>query len=412
MISGASLVVQNLAQGMAARGHSVLVIAASDQGQAYTVEEGRIKIVRLVSASNPKRAQQNVVLWSRKTIEDELKSFAPDVLHIHDILSMGIFGMLAAQMLNTPIVTTVHQLPWFVTAYLPKLPGLHETVEYSLWEYSRWLHKQSQTMVVPTRTIAETIHSKIGFRPEVITNGVDLCHFSKVELPQKKHDFLLNKYGLALNRPIILHGGRLDTDKQVDVVIRAAAKAMKKTNAQLLVIGDGEHREELVQLAQQLGIGNDSHFPGFVAPSGDLPELYRLASVFTTASEIETQGLVLLEALASALPVVSVNATCIPELVNHGKNGFLVAPRDIEGMAVSLTTIIRNPSLSKQMGLAGHAIVQEHAISTALNKHEELYGELFDKHQVPAEPTSFSLNKKSQSILRQLSNVWLRERGV
>jgi 1,2-diacylglycerol 3-alpha-glucosyltransferase len=172
------------------------------------------------------------------------------------------------------------------------------------------------------------------------------------------------------------------------------------------VIGDGEHHEDLVNLAEQLGIGEHSHFPGFVSPTGDLPELYRLASVFTTASEIETQGLVLLEALASGLPVVAVDATCIPELVIDGKNGFLVPPRDTDAMADRLDTIISNHSLSERMGRFGQAVVQEHSSTTALNKHEALYQELHA--QCLEMPEKISFINRYQSFFRQLPRIELR----
>jgi len=408
MISGASVVVERLANGMTARGHDVLVIAASDKGHTYTIIEGSLKVVRLASVQNPKRANQSFVLWSRKIINDELKHFEPDILHIHDILSMGVFGLRTAQTLNTPIVTTIHQLPWFITAYLPELPGLHKTIESSLWNYSRWLNKQCQTMVVPTRTIAETIEARVDFRPRAITNGVDLQRFNTHEIPSTRRDFLIEKYGLDPILPIILHVGRLDTDKRVDIVIRAAVKAVKQRNAQLLVIGDGEHRDTLMQLAHDLGIGKHGHFPGFVSPSGDLPEIYRLCSIFTTASEIETQGLVLLEALASGLPVVAVNATCVPELVIHGKNGYLVNSGDIDGMADALAKIIKKPSLAKKMGKAGHTIVQEHSITRSFNEHEELYRELIENLTAQI-PGFFSHDEKKQNLPRQSSGYKRRK---
>ena len=67
---------------------------------------------------------QKLILWSRKEIEDELIEFAPDILHSHDSLSIGVFGLKTAHALQMPTVTTVHQLPWYVTAYLPEVPGL------------------------------------------------------------------------------------------------------------------------------------------------------------------------------------------------------------------------------------------------------------------------------------------------
>ncbi len=407
MISGASIVVEKLATGMAARGHSILVLAASDKGHAYTTQKDSLKIVRLASVHNPKRAKQNFVLWSQKVINEELECFSPDVIHNHDLLLMGVSGIRAAHKLNTPITMTIHQLPWFITAYLPKLPKLNKAIESGLWKYSRWLDKHCQKMVVPTETIAKIIHKKAGFLPSAITNGVNLQHYSDVDLPANKRSSLIQKYGLDPDRPIILHVGRLDVDKQVEIVIHAAAKAMRKTNAQLLVIGDGVHREALVDLANQLGIQDHSHFPGFVSPLGDLPDLYRLANVFIIASEIETQGLVLLEALASKLPVVAVDATCIPELVKDGQNGFLVPPGDVDVMAGCLTALIKDKYLAEQMGQVGRSIVQEHSSETALNKHEALYQKLLSQYcESPKQVTVFN---RYQSFLRQLS--WLRFQG-
>ena len=405
MISGAAVVVKRLAHGMVARGHDVLVIAASDKGNAYTTKEDSLKVLRLASLPNPRRANQSFVLWSRKNITEEIKRYCPDILHIHDIFSLGIFGLKTAQSLNIPTVSTVHQLPWFITAYLPELPGLHKTVEYSLWKYSLWLNKQCHTMVVPTQTIAETVEEKVGIRPKSITNGVELQRFTTREIPSSRLKRLFEKYKLDPNLPIILHVGRLDTDKNVETVIRAAAVVIQKNNIQLLVIGDGEHRHMLIELADELGISDRSHFPGFVSPSEDLPELYRLSAVFTTASEIETQGLVLLEALASGLPVVAVNATCIPELVINGRNGYLVSPGDINGMAKALTDIISNPILAKRMGIAGRSIVQQHSITSSFDQHEAMYRELIEMGQGLSDdndsPISIAHKGKIQNILQQ-----------
>ena len=160
-----------------------------------------------------------------------------------------------------------------------------------------------------------------------------ISKFSTIHLSNPaKDDGLLEKYHLDPNLPIILHVGRLDADKRVPVVIRAAAKVMEQVPAQLLVVGDGECRESLMDLSRQLGIDNRSSFPGFVDLNTDLPDLYRLSTVFTTASEIETQGLVLLEAMASGLPIVAVDATCIHEVVKNQINGYLIPPGDESGI--------------------------------------------------------------------------------
>jgi glycosyltransferase involved in cell wall biosynthesis len=153
------------------------------------------------------------------------------------------------------------------------------------------------------------------------------------------------------------------------------------TNAQMLIAGDGECKEALQNQAKNLGIWEDCHFPGFISAKGDLPGVYRMADVFATASEIETQGLVLLEALASGLPVVAVEATCIPELVHNTINGFLHQPNDVDAFADSLTHLIHNPVQARQMGQVGRRLAEKHSIQYALNQHENLYQKTIVQHR-------------------------------
>jgi glycosyltransferase involved in cell wall biosynthesis len=107
--------------------------------------------------------------------------------------------------------------------------------------------------------------------------------------------------------------------------------------------------------------------------NSDLPDLYLLSTVFTTASEIKTQGLVLLEAMASGLPIVAFDATCIHEVVKNQINGFLIPPGNELGFVDALIHILEHPRTARQMGHAGYVIVQEHSTDHSLEKHEKLY---------------------------------------
>lgn len=405
MISGAAIVVERLAQGMAERGHPTLVLAASDKGQAYIEVTDNLRIVRLDSFPNPKRANQNYASLSFHIIANEFKSFEPDILHIHDMLYLGIEGIYIAHSMKIPVIGTVHQLPWFINAYLPDYPMLKESIEGSLWAYSRWLSKQCDAMVVPTQTIAQTIQSEAGLKTLVISNGVDLSHFSPHPLHTDEKERLCRKYNLDPKKPIILHVGRLDVDKNIEVVIYAAEKTLELTNAQLFVVGDGECKNSLQNLANGLGISEHCHFPGFISANGDLPGIYRMADVFTTMSEIETQGLVLLEALASGLPVVAAEATCIPELVKNGVNGFLIPPDDVDVLAKRLTQLISNPAFAKEMGSAGRELVKTHAIQYSLDKHENLYKKYVLQRQYSGERRISKSWTSGQHFRRLLNQV-------
>ena len=376
MISGASIVVQRLAEGMAMRGHVVLVMTASEKGEAYTEEFCNLKVKRLRAFQNPLRVDQSFSLWDRNRISTEFKEFKPHILHLHDPLSLGMAGLVTAHRLQIPVALTLHQVPRFVSAYLPNVPALQSTVESGLWSYGRWFLQQCEKVIVPSYAIAEEIHSHDIQRPDVISNGVDLHTFSPNPPDPGERETLCLRYGLDPDLPVVLHAGRLDMDKQVNLVIRAAAQAINQVGAQLLIIGDGRQRDELIELCANLGIGKICHFPGFVETNGDLPGLYRLAAVFVTASEIETQGLVILEAMASGLPVVAVKATCIPELVQEGVNGFLSQSGELEQMSAQVLRILMSPDRAKEMGRVSRALTQEHSIDRSIENHEVLYQSL------------------------------------
>jgi glycosyltransferase involved in cell wall biosynthesis len=376
MISGASLAVQRLAEGMAARGHVVLVMTASERGEAYTEEFNNLKVRRLRAFQNPLRVDQSFSLWDRNIISTEFKEFKPHILHLHDPLNLGMAGLVTAHRLQIPVALTLHQVPRFVSAYLPDVPALQNTVESGLWAYGRWFLQQCEKVIVPSYAIAEEIHSHDIQRPNVISNGMDLHAFNPDPPDPGERETLCLRYGLDPVLPVVLHVGRLDVDKQVNLVIRASAQAINQVGAQLLIVGDGRQREELIELCVNLGIGKICHFPGFVETNGDLPGLYRLAAVFVTASEIETQGLVILEAMASGLPVIAVKATCIPELVQEDVNGYLSPPGELEQMSAQVLRILMSPDRAKEMGRVSRALAQEHSIDNSIDKHEVLYQSL------------------------------------
>jgi 1,2-diacylglycerol 3-alpha-glucosyltransferase len=377
MISGAALVAQRLPEGIANRGHEVLVMAASDRKRPYTDSTTGFKLVRLRSFPNPVRVDQRFLLWPRREVAAELQAFRPDVLHLQDPLNAGLSGLLVAHALDIPVVLTGHALPWFVSAYVPALPGLRQGIEAGLWTYGTWLLRQCEAVVTPTHVIADIVSAHANCRPQVISYGVDLRHFTPRPAFPGEGETLRQKYGLTPSLPIILHVGRIDVEKQVDLVVRAAAQAMHSVNAQLLVVGDGRRRAAVIRLSAELGIRHLSHFPGFVSATGDLPGLYRLALVFITASEVETQGLVMLEAAATGLPIVAARAAAIPEVVEDGVTGYLVAPRDIEAMADRLVLLLRNPAQARAMGQAGRAkMMQKHSLDRSIEAYERLYRSL------------------------------------
>ena len=376
MMSGAALVIQRLAEGMAAREHSIMVLTASCPGMANTEKSQNLNLVQLHSLRNPLRVDQNFVVWSKEKIKRELKKFQPDILHTHDPLNLGLAAVRAARNENPKIVFTIHQLPWFITSYLPVQTRIKQVVEKSIWRYSQWFMSRCNGLITPSQKIAKIVHANSGFLPKVISNGVDLDLFT----PEKKHTHeareLCEKYELCPDDPVILYVGRIDPDKRVDRILKAVARVIQDTKVQLFVVGDGTQREELIQQSHSLGIQENCFFPGFISKYEDLPGIYRLADIFATASEIEIQSSVVLEAAASGLPVVTVNASSMAEFVMDGKSGFLLPPGDMDLFAEKLSRLLRNPNLRIQMGAAARKLAETHSNEQFLINHEGYYERL------------------------------------
>jgi len=369
MISGAALSAQQTAEAMAKRGHQVLVIAASDREHPYHTYTDNLTVVRLRSFNNPLRVGQRLMLSPRRKVLKLLQKFQPAIIHAHEPLQMGSIALKYAKRTNIPVTLTTHQLPWFVASYLPK--PLKPFVETILWEYARMSLKKYSTLIAPTHTIAGIIEEKTGLKPDVISYGLDLQTFHP-PLHSDLSAATRTKLNLPLNAPLILHVGRLDTDKSVDKVIRAAAPAILKSEAHLLIVGDGCQKNHLIRLCRGLKIKERVHFTGFIHPL-ELPEIYRAANLFITASEIETQGIVLLEAAASGLPIIAVNATCISEIVHNRMNGFLMDPGNLRAFSDAITTLVNDSTKAQVMGREGRIHAESHSILVTWTLHEELY---------------------------------------
>ncbi len=376
MISGAALFTRQLAETMADRGHQVLVIAASETGQAYLVRNKNLSVLRLPSTHNPFRVGQRLLLFSRSSLMKALREFEPEIIHTHEPFQLARVGLEYARPGQIPVVLTIHALPLFIASYLPGFT--RDYVERILWGYARSLAGKFTAVVTPTATTSALVTRETGIAANTISCGLNLQTFQPL-LPSEDESVLRRKWNLPLSKPLLLHVGRLDAEKHVERIIHAAARTVQQTAAHLVVVGDGVQKPKLIHLCRSLGIEDRVHFTGFVTVESGLPEIYRIASLFVTACEIETQGIVLLEAAASGLPIVAVRATCIPEIVRDGENGYLVEPGDINAMGEAMRLLVTETAWASYMGQASRSRVAAHGTQRTVEAYEQLYGRTLNR---------------------------------
>ena len=373
MISGAAEVVRRLARGLAARGHHVAVVTAAPvAGHAggRGVNEDGVQVAHLPSLPNPFRVGQRFTPASESTVWRLLDRLGPDVVHAHDPGPLGLAALRWAGRHHARRVYTAHQLPWFLSASLPAaLRGAARLLEAPAWRYLRGLALQCDVVIAPSAAIAEVMRAH-GIEARPISNGIDLDRFHPLALPDEGAH-LRRRWGLHPTLPIVLHVGRLDRDKQPLRALEAAACALRRTPGQLLVVGDGTERRRLEREASGWALRAPTRFTGYL--TAELPAVYRLARVAVTASEIEIQSTMALEAAASGCPLVAFNVGSMPELVRHGEAGWLAARGDQAGLCEGLTRFLDDAELAQRSGLAARTLAEAHRLDATFAAHERAY---------------------------------------
>lgn len=206
---------------------------------------------------------------------------------------------------------------------------------------------------------------------EPLSNGVDLAQFTPGKVPAK----IYRKYHLPSDRPLVLYVGRVDPEKSIGKVVTAFAGVVEKVpTAQLVIVGDGTDRQHLADLAQALGISKQVQFLGRVMPP-DVIAIYRAAKLFVTASETETQGIVLIEAAATGLPLVAVDAGAVRELCQDGFNGILCRPGEILELTDAMVQLLTDETVRQVYAQNSLEVAKKHDLNRTLRRFVEIYEE-------------------------------------
>ena len=403
MINGVAVFAHNLAVGLAKRGNEVMVICPSQNGRNYTRTVEGVKMVYLRSVDAkvypdqihevPKKKKilgvkiphlmykhgLRVSIFPQKEVKKAMDDFGPDVVHVQVSDPIGLSVVWYARKHNIPVVTTEHNQPDVFTDPL-KVPGvMKKPVNYLLTSYFRNRQSKSDFVTMPTeKAIKELIWSRGTEFPvpvAVVSNGVDLVNFKPGKAPREVY----KKYGIPEDRPIILYVGRVDPEKKLGVVIDAFDKAHAKIpKALLVVVGDGVDKVRLENKVEKMGLAGDVKFVGRVVPP-ELYELYKLGDIFVTASEIETQGIVLIEAAACGLPLIAVDKGAVSEVCISDKNGYLCEPGNADEISKAMVEILSDGKKRERFAENSLKIASEHDFEKTLDKFINIYKCVIDK---------------------------------
>jgi len=368
-IDGGAIAQYNLVNELIKHGHEICVVAPGNSLRNKIEKENGVKIYRTRAVKLPlyMRSRYFFSPFPLFKIGKIIKQFKPDIVHICSPYPVSISAMLWARKYNIPVIGSIHILPENMISPFFRLENYKVFKRYS-WQYLVYFFNLVDWVTAPTKTGADMYIDK-GLKKNItpISNGLKTEIFS----PSNNGEYLRKKFNLP-KKDIILCSGRINEEKNLDVLIKAIPHVVKKVDAHFLICGEGgDYKQDLIDLAKNLNIDKYTTFTGFLDWE-DYPNIYSIADVFAMPAESELQSIVTMEAVASGLPVVVVKKGALPELASM-ENGLVFEPKNSKQMADCIVKIIKDESLKKSMGLKSLELIKKHSMSSVVNQYEKLY---------------------------------------
>lgn len=289
-----------------------------------------------------------------------LRRFRPAVLQTF-LFHANIVGRLAGRLARVPRIVS----------------GIRVAERQSHWHLlvDRWTNWLVDHNVCVSRGVADFSVTQAKLRPSklsVIPNGVDYELFASA----KPTD--LTSLGVPEGSPVCITVGRLERQKGIDVLLKAASRVLSNhPECHFLIAGEGPDRANLEALAKQLGLMNSVHFVGL---REDVPNLLAASTVFVLPSRWEGMSNALLEAMATGLPVVATAVEGTTELVRPGETGLLVPAENSEELATAMTLLLGSATTSRTMALEAQSHIRSYyAADDSTRAYCDLYRNLVER---------------------------------
>ncbi|HLR66306.1 N-acetyl-alpha-D-glucosaminyl L-malate synthase BshA [Virgibacillus alimentarius] len=257
-----------------------------------------------------------------------------DILHVHYAMPHAICAILARDIAehDVKIVTTLHGTDITVLGFDPTFKKM---IKHGI--------EQSDAVTAVSQSLAKQTVDMLGVTKDisVIYNFVNEEDYEKKEDPTLKQ-----QYGIKPDEKVIIHISNFRKVKRVQDVVQTFKKINNEINSKLLLIGDGPEYSSICQLVKNLGLSNDVFFLG---KQKNISELLSISDLKLLLSEKESFGLVLLEAMACEVPCIGTNVGGIPEVIQHGKTGYLVELGDTDEAAHYAIRLLSDHELLQQI---------------------------------------------------------------
>lgn len=354
-LNGSEIAAYNIAKNLSAQGHEVHVITALHKGfPKYDFHEGfhihRIEISRNLLFG--------IILYTKCILI--IHKIDPDIIHAQGLLFAGFSAFLSKKILNKPYVAYGRGSDVYISnSFL----GLIERIIIGL------VLGSSSAIISLTQNMKSTIFKFWAQTAVVIPNGVDWEKFSNLQRHESRQNL-----NIAGDEKIIIFVGSIRHVKGVEYLIEAIKIVKRKyPSARLMLVGAVEH--EKIPLMERVTNSDLAKYVQFIGnvPVDKIPIYMTASDIFVLPSISEGFPLVVLEAMASGLPVVATRVGGIPEIIIDGQNGFLVEPRNPAQIADRICLLLGNDDLRKEISIRNKANARSFGWNEVCYKLECVY---------------------------------------
>jgi len=326
-------------------------------------------IIRIPSRSVWLDPEDRAMRWGKiHKLENDLALTAYDIVHIHTPFIAHYAGVSLAKKLGIPRVETYHtHFEEYLYHYVPFLPK--SWMKYAARHYMKTQCNDLDAVIVPSTAMRDVLlNYGVKTHMEVLPTGIELarlCHGDG-------HQFRKN-HNIPLDRPTLIFIGRVAFEKNIDFLLKVAYQVRQTVpDVLLLIAGEGPALSRLKKMMGKLNLNNNVMFLGYLERNKDLLDCYASGDAFVFASNTETQGLVLLEAMALGLPVVSTAVLGTRDILAANK-GALVCNESVDEFAECIIDILTNHALRARLSKEALEYVQSWSASCMATKLLQLY---------------------------------------
>lgn len=365
-VNGVSTSIETFRQVLPGHGVSMRLVAPR-----YGDEPDQEGVLRIGARSIPRDPEDRLLAWgeTHRTVLDQARDC--DLIHVQTPFVAHYAGLKAARRLDKPVLATYHTLfEEYLYHYAPFLPA--EWLKGLARRFSRTQCNDLDAVVVPSTAMRDRLAEYgVSVPMHVLPTGIPLSRFAAGDRARFRV-----RHGIPEGRPVALFVGRVAHEKNIAFLIDAVAEACRTVPELLfLITGEGPAEKALRRRAEDLGIADNVRFLGYLDRQHELPDCYSAADVFIFASRTETQGLVLLEAMAMGLPVVALAAMGTKDILGPGR-GSIAPADDVADFAVAIDRLMTDQALRQRLSIEAREYALEWADDRLAGRLAALYRSL------------------------------------